>query len=143
LHIKRQNLIIIATMDEDIQTPNLSNLPDTEATALANNPYYQPRIWDWAYENGQPPVWPKPWKGKGKERRRKSGSSGRRSSVCARFAVMFRRRNSRGFEGSDVEEETTIEGDVEGGKGLALDKVTTPALEVIETTAEDRVGDQK
>ena len=56
---------------------------------------------------------------------------------------MFRRRNSRGFEGSDVEEETTIEEDVEGGKGLALDKVTTPALEVIETTAEDRVGDQK
>lgn len=130
-------------MDEGIHTPNLSGLPNTEATALANNPYYQPSTWDWAYENGQPPVWPKSWKGKGKERRRKSGVSGRRPSFCARFAVMFRRRNSTVFEGSDVEEETAIEEDDESGKGLALDKVTTLALEVIETAAEGGIGDQE
>jgi hypothetical protein len=56
---------------------------------------------------------------------------------------MFRRRNSTVFEGSDVEEETAIEEDDESGKGLALEKVTTLALEVIETAAEGGIGDQE
>jgi hypothetical protein len=63
-------------MENNRPTSNISGLPDTEAIALANDPFYQSKTWDWAYKKGQPPIWSKPWKGKGKWIRRKSCSGG-------------------------------------------------------------------
>ena len=35
-----------------------SGLSNAEALAPSNDLCYEPRRWDWAYENGNPPVWP-------------------------------------------------------------------------------------
>lgn len=102
--------------------PNLSGLSNAEALALSQDPYYQPKSWDWAYMDGQPPVWTEPEQVKRLVKLRQKGDGARFPTLSMRL----RRSTSRffcrnGALGSIVaEEEDRYRGSQLAG-GLAMD----------------------
>ncbi len=68
-------------MGTSMTKQNRPALLNAEDTALENDTYHQPKRWDWAYKNGEPPAWPEDGKQKGKSKGKKS-AAGRDEAVA-------------------------------------------------------------